>query len=146
MYACKGWFVFTLLMLTPEYSGTHDDVIKWKHFPRYWPFVWGIHRSPFNSPHKGQWRGALIFSLICARINGWVNNREAGDVRRHCAHYDVIVLKIAAYTKDSYGAKPLTCHVRSRTGNKWKPFNTFGQHLINTQHLLSVNKMFIKMC
>ena len=34
-------------------------------------------------PHKGQWRGALMFSLICARINGWVNNREAGDLRRH---------------------------------------------------------------
>ena len=32
----------------------HDDVIKWKHFPRYWPFVRGIHRSPVNSPHKGQ--------------------------------------------------------------------------------------------
>ena len=30
----------------------HDEVIKWKHFPRYWPFVWGIHRSPVNSPHK----------------------------------------------------------------------------------------------
>ena len=43
----------------------HDDVIKWKHFPRYWPFVRGIHRSPGNSPHKGQWRGALMFSLIC---------------------------------------------------------------------------------
>ena len=57
----------------------HDDVIKWKHFPRYWPFVRGIHRSPVNSPHKGQWRGALMFTLICARINGWVNNREAGD-------------------------------------------------------------------
>ena len=42
----------------------HDDVIKWKHFPRYWPFVWGIHRSPVNSPHKGQRRGALMFSLI----------------------------------------------------------------------------------
>ena len=51
----------------------HDDVIKWKHFPRYWPFVRGIHRSPVNSPHKGQWRGALIFSLICLWINGWVN-------------------------------------------------------------------------
>ena len=51
----------------------HDDVIKWKHFPRYWPFVRGIHRSPVNSPHKGQWRGALIFSLICAWINGWIN-------------------------------------------------------------------------
>ena len=71
---------------------THDDVIKWKHFPRYWPFVRGIHRSPVNSPHKGQWRAALIFSLICAQINGWVNNCEAGDLRRNCAHYDVIVM------------------------------------------------------
>ena len=70
----------------------HDDVIKWKHFPRNWPFVRGIHRSPVNSPHKGQWRGALMFSLICARINGWVNNREAGDLRRYRAHYDVIVM------------------------------------------------------
>ena len=39
----------------------HDDVIKWKHFPRYWPLVWGIHRSPVNSPHKCQWRGTLMF-------------------------------------------------------------------------------------
>ena len=72
----------------------HDDVIKWKQFPRYWPFVRGIHRSPLNSPHKGQWRGALMFSLICTRINGWVNNGEAGDLRRHRAHYDVIVMVI----------------------------------------------------
>ena len=50
----------------------HDDVIKCKHFSRYWPFVRGIHRSPVNSQHKGQWRGALIFSLICVWINGWV--------------------------------------------------------------------------
>ena len=70
----------------------HDDVIKWKHFPRYWPFVRGIHRSPVNSPHKGQWRGALMLSLICVWINGWVNNREAGDLRRYCAHCDVIVM------------------------------------------------------
>ena len=40
----------------------YDDVIKWKHFPRYWPFVRRIHRSPVNSPHKGQWRGVLMFS------------------------------------------------------------------------------------
>ena len=66
--------------------------MKWKHFPRYWPFVRGIHRSPGNSPYKGQWRGALMFSLICTWINGWVNNREAGDSGRHCAHYDVIVM------------------------------------------------------
>ena len=70
----------------------HDDVIKCKHFPRYWPFVWGIHRSPVNSPHKGQWRGAFMFSLICTRINGWLNNGEAGDLRRHRAHFDVTVM------------------------------------------------------
>ena len=70
----------------------HDDVIKWKHFPRYWPFVREIHRSPVNFPHKGQWRGALMFTLICARMNGWVNNHEAGDLRRYLAHYDVIVM------------------------------------------------------
>ena len=70
----------------------YHDVIKWKHFPRYWPFVRGINRSPVNSPHKGQWRGALMFSLIYDWINGWVNNDEAGDLRRHRAHYNVTVM------------------------------------------------------
>ena len=68
----------------------YDDVIKWKHFPRYWPFVWGIHRSPVNSPHKGQWRGAF-FDLRW--INAWINNLEAGDLRRFRAHYDATVMK-----------------------------------------------------
>ena len=72
----------------------HDDVIKWKHFPHNWPFVRGIQRSPVNSPHKGQWRGALMLSLIWVWINDWVNNREAGDLRRYRAHYDVIVMSI----------------------------------------------------
>ena len=70
----------------------HDDIIKWKHFPHYWPFVRGIHRSRVNSPHKGQWRGALMFCLICAWINSWVNNHKAGDLRCHLAHYDVTVM------------------------------------------------------
>ena len=57
---------------TPRnYVNIHDDVIKWKLFPRYWPFVRRVHRSPVNFPHKGQWRGALMFSLICVLINGW---------------------------------------------------------------------------
>ena len=71
-----------------------DEVIKRKQFPHYWPFVRGVHRSPMNSPQKGKWRGALMFSLICAWINGWVNNREAGDFEtlsrplwRHCNDY-----------------------------------------------------------
>ena len=67
----------------------HDDVIKWKHFPRYWPFVRGIHRSPVNSTHKGQWRGALMLPLICVWTNAWVSNRDAGDLRRNRVHYDV---------------------------------------------------------
>ena len=47
---------------------------------------------PVKSPHKGQWRGALMFSLIYARINSWVNNGGAGDLRRHRIHYDVTVM------------------------------------------------------
>ena len=67
-------------------------VIKWKHFQRYWPFVSRIHRWPVDSPQKGQWRGALMSSLILAWANGWANNQDAGDLRRHPAHYDAIVM------------------------------------------------------
>ena len=54
---------------------------------------------PVNSPHKGQWRGALMFSLIWAWINDWINNREAGDLRRNRAHYDVIIM--ISHTNDT---------------------------------------------
>ena len=85
---------FNVLTLTlgQPISLLHDDVIEWKHFLHYWPFVRGIHRLPVNSPHKGQWRGALMFSLICSHAIGWVNNREAGDLRRYRAHNDDIVM------------------------------------------------------
>ena len=88
---------------------THDDVIKWKHFPRYWPFVRGIHRSPVNSPHKGQWRGDLMFCLICVWINDWEYNREAGDLRRYRTHYDVTVMFLQE-----------VCYKRSRGHSCWK--------------------------
>ena len=79
----------------------HVDVMKWKHLPRYWPFVREI--SPVNSPHKGQWRGALLFYLISASINRRVNKREVGDLRRHRAHYDVIVmLSLGQIAGDNY--------------------------------------------
>ena len=79
--------------IAPFLSGL-PNFIKWKTFPRYWPFVRGIHRSPVNSPHKGQWRGALILSLIYVWINSWVNNSKAGDSRRYRVHYDVSVMWI----------------------------------------------------
>ena len=61
----------------------YNDVIKWKHFPHYWPCVRGIRRSLVNSPYKDQRREAFMFSLICTWINSWVNNGEAGGLRRH---------------------------------------------------------------
>ena len=57
--------------------GFHDDVIKWKHFPRYWPFVTQV-------------TGSFDVSLMCAWTNGLANNRGAGDLRPHRGHYDVI--------------------------------------------------------
>ena len=101
-----GWCSWLAVIHHPIYSKTrrsfpgtalflfaHDDVIKWKYFPRHWPFVRGIHRSPTNSPPKVEWRGALVFSLIC----GWKNNREnnirdADDLGRYRDHYNVIVM------------------------------------------------------
>ena len=74
--------------ISAKRENVNDDIIEWKHFPRYWPFV----QWPVNSPHKGQWRGALMVSLICAWINAWVNNREASNLRRHRTHYGVIVM------------------------------------------------------
>ena len=86
-------------------NAAHDDAIKWKHFPRYWPLVWGIHRSPVNSPRKGQWRGALMFSLICAlnkRLSkqswSWWFETPSCSSWRHCN-----MLKCWAYeSKISY--------------------------------------------
>ena len=82
-------------------SEAHYDIIKWKHFPRYWPFVRGIHHRPENSLHKCQWHGTLMFSLICAWTNGWVNTRDAGDLRHHRARYDVNVMNLREYRQIS---------------------------------------------
>ena len=71
-----------------------DDFIKLKHILCYWPLVRGIHRSPANSLHKGQWRRALIFFLICSWTNGWANHQDDCDLRHYRAHYDVTVMYI----------------------------------------------------
>ena len=83
---------------SPVHRLLHDEVIKWKHFPQYWPLVPGIHWSPVNSQHKGQWHRALMCSLICTWIHSWVSNREAGDLRRHRTHYDVTVMSLHIQT------------------------------------------------
>ena len=81
-----------------------DLITWWRHQMETFSALLAIcaGNSPVNSPHKGQWRGALMFTLICARINGWVNNREAGDLRRYRPHYDVIVMKISLHAVDKH--------------------------------------------
>ena len=81
------------------YNGSHSSWSKkswWRHqmetFSALLAHCAGNSPGPVNSPHKSQWRGALMFSFIYAWINDWVNNREAGDLRRQRGHYDVIVM------------------------------------------------------
>ena len=62
-------------------------------FPCHWPFVRGIHQPTMDSPHKSQWCGALMFSLICAWTNGWANNQDSGDSRWRNAHYGITVMQ-----------------------------------------------------
>ena len=92
MWRCEiKHFIWTVSVLFNE-----SYWIWWRHqmetFSCYWLLVRGIHRSTVNSLHKGQWRGALTFSFICAWTNVWVNNRNAGDLRCHRTH-DVTVMK-----------------------------------------------------
>ena len=82
-----GWYSFISKVCLRHFN--HHDVMKWKHFL----LLWGEYTGHLWI-HKGQWRGALIFSLISAWTNGWVNNRDASDLRRHRAHYSVTVMII----------------------------------------------------
>ena len=79
-------------------NAIHYDVIKWKKNSAILAICAGNSPVPVNSPHKGQWRGALMFSLICAR-NVWINNGGAGDLRRHRVYYDVSVMICCAWCK-----------------------------------------------
>ena len=78
------------------YYAEQIEVQWWRHqmetFSALLAICAGNSPVPGESPHKGQWRGALMFPLICARINGWVNHGEAGDLRRILPHYDVTVM------------------------------------------------------
>ena len=75
---------------------THIFITWWRHqmeiFSALLTLCEGIHWSPVDSPHKGQWLGALMFSLICTWTNSWAINPDAGDLRRQHNHYDVTVM------------------------------------------------------
>ena len=95
---CFVYIIRIIWRYRPKRSDSvlHCACTIWRHQMETFSALLAICAGNFlvNSPHKGQWRGTLMFSLICARINCWVNNREAGDFRRHRAHYDVIVMTL----------------------------------------------------
>ena len=69
-----------MILENMDKSSINDDVIKWKHFSRYWPLV----LEPIVS---------FVFSLMCTWRNGGINTPDAGDLRHHLAHYIVTVMK-----------------------------------------------------
>ena len=75
----------------------HDDVIKWKHFPRYWPFCGELNSHQWillTEASNAEARRASMFSLIDTWTNGWVNNQDASGLRCHRVHYDVTVMSL----------------------------------------------------
>ena len=66
---------------------------------------------------NSQWRGALMFSLMCAWINGWVNNGKTGDLRRHRAHYDVTVMYPSPCCSSNFLNKHLCYQFPGRRSN-----------------------------
>ena len=91
-------FPLHCVLLDASASLHHDDIMEWKHFPRYWPFVREIHRSPVNSPHRCRWREALMYSLVRTWAGGWIHTRDGSDSRRHRVHYDVTVVMMRLST------------------------------------------------
>ena len=119
--SCFRNYIFVLLFRNWEtlivLESNHDDVIKWRHFPRYWSFVREIHRSPVNSPHKGQWREALNFlwSVTEQTIEQtmdmvWYYDMIWCDVMRHDKIYDIMwydtIYDIIWYDVIWFTAKP----------------------------------------
>ena len=94
-----------MVNLVKTYIIFHDDVIKWKHFPRYWPLARGIQQSPVVSPHKRKLRGALVVSLIGQTVEQtletpviwdaialimmslWCKQQITISPRRHCDYF-----------------------------------------------------------
>ena len=87
------WRRMSLMSSQITTNSTHDDVIKWKHFPRYWP------------------------------IYGWVNNREAVDLRRYRAHYNITVMSLFSLVRKKTLMFPITSPSWGEsTVYRWIPF------------------------
>ena len=114
--------------------------------------LWG--ESPGHSPHKGQWCRALMFSLICAWANSWVNNRDTSYFRSHHANYDVPVMSwwkfcdvIQIKIKDMVTTKPCASQFKSQEWDWSKIATTLlirFTGIVNCPHFMSqvISKLF----
>ena len=104
MQDIRSWSVIAVRRWTRL---VHYDVVKWKHFPHYRPFVRGIHGGfPSQRPVT---RNLDVF-LDLRWTKGRTNNRDTGDLRRHRAHYDVTVMFIMGiFTVDVWCVRIAWC-------------------------------------
>ena len=92
------WFSLILHWWQDGLRLTHDDVIKWKHFLRYWPFVRGIHQSPVNfPPQRPVTRSFDVF--FDQRLNKRLSKQWWGWWFETPAHYDVIIMSFSHVAK-----------------------------------------------
>ena len=93
---CVEWvWMFLVLLFYVIYSRTIASIANifcWLYPTLNKVYLILSYLLPMNSHQKGKWRGTFMFSLICVWTNGWVNNRDATDLRRHCTHHDVTVI------------------------------------------------------
>ena len=113
-----------LLTKGVKYNFLLCRIAWWRHemetFSALLALCAGNSPVPVNSPHKGQWRGAFVFSLICTWINDWVNNHEAGDLRRHHGHYDANVMARVKVNTTAF-LQPYLLSARWATELQWQP-------------------------
>ena len=120
MYRLRTFNSNHVEILTPSEAighhkvSSHDDIFIWNYFPCQWTFVRRIQRLPVDSPHKGQWRRALMFSLISAWTNGWENNQDAGNLRRHRVNYNVNVMNIVLGNGDTKSSSESPLNFREK--------------------------------
>ena len=81
---CDGAYIWNLTMMTSSN----------RNIFRVTGPLCGEFTGPRWIPHtKASDAELWCFSLVYARINGWVNNGETGDLGRHRTHYDAIVMR-----------------------------------------------------
>ena len=96
-----GWYT----SVKSEKNGTqtllhYDNVIKWKHFPHYWPFVRVFHRSPMNSPNKGRWCffDLRLYKRLRKQFRWWFETSSRSLWRRY---YDNYIIRNGRWIADA---------------------------------------------